>query len=336
MSRTRPPLPRGEGRSTTLEPVRIGLGCVNLGSASSTGSFRDHVRLVQSAIDGGVTVLDTADAYGSGASERIVGRAIRGRRDSVVISTKGGYVFRGRSPLEHRLRCLVAGATRRFGDARPVPGAADGPPVRSTYRQQDFTPVHLRAALERSLRRMQVDCVDVFQLHGPPAADDAIIGELEVFRDAGKVRQFGIGAESVAVAEHWVGTRGVDVVQLPYGVLDPEAGASVLPAARDRGVDVWARGVLGGGVLAAAIARSDSVAGHEKVSLIEGLVRVSTESGIELDELAIRWVTGHPSIATTLLGMTSPEHLHRNLAIARLQPLPQDVLAAIEALAQHR
>ena len=278
-------------------------------------------------------MLDTADAYGRGTSERIVGRAIRGRRDSVTISTKGGYIFRERSPFEERLRRIAAGAIRRSGRSRSGHSAADGQPARSTYQQQDFTAVHLRDALERSLRRLRIDCVDVYQLHGPPAAHDDVIGELEMLRDAGKVRRFGVGAESVAAAQHWVGTRGVDVVQLPYGLLDPEADASVLPAARDHEVEVWARGVLGGGVLAAAIAHPDSIARDEKVALIEGLVRVSIESGIELDELAIRWVTGHPSIATTLLGMSSPEHLHRNLTIARLPPLPDDVLAAIDALA---
>ena len=316
------------------------MGCVNLGSATATASTRDHIRLVQSAIDGGVTVLDTADAYGNGSSERIVGRAIRGRRDSVTISTKGGYVFRERAPLEQSLRRVTGAALRRVGCERATRSVSDGAGVRSTYQHQDFSPTHLRVALERSLRRLQIDCVDVYQLHGPRAAPDDVydnlFGELEALREAGKVRRFGVGAESVPMAERWVTAAGVDVVQLPFGVLDPEAAMSVLPAARERGVDVWARAVLGGGVLAAAIADPHSAARHDKARLVEGLTRVAAESSIRLDELAIRWVAVHPGIATALLGMSSLDHLHRNLAIAMLPPLPDDVATAIDALVRQR
>ena len=89
--------------------VRVGLGCVNLGSSTGT-SERAGVRLVHAALDAGITLFDTADAYGAGASERVLGRALRGRREGVEIATKGGYCFEQRSMLEQRVRRLAAPA----------------------------------------------------------------------------------------------------------------------------------------------------------------------------------------------------------------------------------
>src|SRR6476469_355361 len=139
--------------------MQLGFGCARLGSASGGGRRRDAVRLLRDAVDAGVVVFDTAGAYGAGASERLVGEALRGYRSQVTIATKGGYVFRPRSRVEQRVRRAVRSVTaRRTASGTAV--AAGG-----AYGAQDFSPANLRRRLDDSLRRLRTDHVDVYQLH---------------------------------------------------------------------------------------------------------------------------------------------------------------------------
>lgn len=326
--------PGVSGRDGTLPAMEIGLGCVNLGSASAGLSPDDHVRLVRSALDGGITVLDTADAYGSGASERVVGRAIAGRRDSVVVSTKGGYLFRERGAVEQRARRVVGSALTRVRTRTRSGSDGSGTPAspNQNYAAQSFTPQHLRAALDASLGRLGTDHVDVYQLHGPPSTLDDLLAALDDLRTAGKVLRFGVGAESTESATSWATVPQVDVVQLPFGLLDPEAARVTFPLADEHHVEFWARGVLGGGILAMAMSDRASVAEHPKAALVGRILDLAEGAGLGADELAVRWVVGHPGVAVTLLGMSSPSHLRRNLQIAALPPLPPDVRAELDAL----
>lgn len=321
--------------------MRIGCGCVNLGSASAGQSWNDHVRLVRSAVDGGVDLFDTADVYGSGASERVLGRALAGRRSEVMISTKGGYLFRPRSRWEQQARRLTARVSRaaahtmdrsgRRGEASlaDLPGRSV---VRTAYSAQDFSPPHLRRALEASLRRLRTDHVDVYQLHGPRDVHDDLFATLNDLRDAGMVRRFGVGAESIESATAWADVSGTDVLQLPFGLLDPQP-AGRLREMVGRPIEIWARGVLGGGVLSAAMRDPASVRDHPKSPTIEALLLLASEVGVPIDELAVRWVLGRSDIDVTLLGMSSPDHLARNLALVRDGPLSDELVDRVTAAA---
>lgn len=321
--------------------MRIGCGCVNLGSASAGESRNDHVRLVRSAVEAGIDLFDTADVYGSGASERVLGRALVGRRSEVLISTKGGYRFRPRSRWEQQARRLTARAGRTAARAVSRPDGRDGaapadPPARAVartaYAAQDFSPPHLRQALEASLRRLRTDHVDVYQLHGPPEVHDDLFAVLNDLRDAGMVRRFGVGAESIASATAWADVSGTDVLQLPFGLLDPQPGGR-LREMIGRPIEIWARGVLGGGVLSAAMRDPASVRDHPKSPTIEALLRLAGEVGSPIDELAVRWVLGRSDVDVTLLGMSSPDHLARNLALVRGGPLSDELADRITAAA---
>ena len=110
--------------------------------------------------------------------------------------------------------------------------AGSGPAVGGSggsYAEQDFTPATLRTAVDGSLRRLGTDYVDVLQLHGPDQVMPDLFEQLDELVTAGKVRRFGVGAESVDAAQQWIGVRGAAVVQLPFGVLDPEAAEIALP-----------------------------------------------------------------------------------------------------------
>lgn len=275
--------------SGEAERPRLAFGCVRLGSVSGLGTWRRHVALVREAVDSGITLFDTADVYGSGMSERVLGAAIRGRRGSVEIATKAGYVFIERSRPRH---LLLSGA-RPFVDfvqaRRP---AADGDErVSASYSTKSFSAEHLRSAVEGSLRRLDTDYVDVFQLHGPPSPTSDLISEVIPVVDdlvhAGKIRRFGIGAESTAVAAEWLDVPRVDVVQVPFGLLDPQASEEVFPLAVEHGREVWVRGVLGGGVLSASLRGDPSARHHPKRQLIAALTELADRAGVSLLQLAV-------------------------------------------------
>jgi aryl-alcohol dehydrogenase-like predicted oxidoreductase len=320
----------------TTGDTTIGCGCVNLGSASSTTSWRDQVRLVCDAVDAGVVVFDTADIYGSGSSERILGEALRGRRERVRISTKGGYLFRQRSAYEQRARRAVATVRRRLDRPRSSTSTGAGAGASSggsgsggAYGAQDFSAARLRTALDDSLRRLRTDHVDVYQLHGPPEVIEGLFDELDDLRTSGKVGRFGIGAETIRSAADWM--QHSEMLQLPFGVLDP-AAASIVTRAVECGVEVWARGVLGGGLLSAAMRDPGSVAAHPKQATIAGLLRIAGEAGVGVDELAIRWISAQPGVSTMLVGISSIGHLQRNVELAGAPPLPAEVQSAVDAL----
>jgi aryl-alcohol dehydrogenase-like predicted oxidoreductase len=307
--------------------MRLGLGCVGLGSASGAG-WRHDVRLVEEAVDRGVTVFDTADAYGSGMSERVLGRALRRRRVDVLVATKVGYRFRERSRSEQSMRRAVAPALERL--RRPTAGSATAPPrppSGGSYRDQDFSPMYVRQAVDASLRRLGTDYVDVLQLHGPTRVGTSLLDDLGDLVEAGKVRRFGIGAESVAVAAQAVANPHVEVVQLPFGVLDPEAAALFGLAARRP--ELWARGVLGGGLLKAAASDARIVRADPKWPRINALLELSRREELMIDELAVGFVRASVEISTLLLGMSTSEHLSRNLELMEAPALDAGLVAEL-------
>jgi aryl-alcohol dehydrogenase-like predicted oxidoreductase len=292
--------------------------------------------LVEAAIDLGVTVFDTADVYGSGASEHVLGRAIRRRRDEVVVATKGGFVFRDRRPVEQwgrrRARTLVelARSRRSLAGKRGVGRSASGP---GSYSRQDFSPQYVRRAVHASLRRLRTDRIEVYQVHAPEAVLPDLFDQLADLVAVGDVVRFGVGAGTVTAADCWAGVSGVSVVQVPFGVLDPEAGATTLPLARRHGLEVWARGVLGGGLLGLAERDRAAIADHPKRAQVDAIGRIATASGLDRYQLAMGFVRAHAGdLSTVLVGTASPEHLRRNVEALAAPALPPDVLRALSEL----
>lgn len=320
-----------------MSATRIGCGCAQLGSATNRAPARSQIRLVHQAIDMGCTVFDTSDAYGAGSSERMLGRAIRGRRDEVTIATKGGYVVRERSAVEQRLR-RGAAKVRTALPRRDVPptGGRSYDPLGTdagARMAQDFSPAHLVTAVEGSLRRLIVDHIDVYQLHGASTCSDDAMAALLALRDAGKIGAIGLGAETYAAVEASMQVPELDLVQLPFGLLDPEPLEGLFDHLGRAGRTVWIRGVLGGGLFARAMTSLDLVRDHPKSARIRAFQRLAQQYGMPLDELAIRWACSVASPNVLLVGMSSESHLARNLAHARAAPLPGDLSVAVTAVA---
>ena len=312
---------------------RIGLGCNTLGSIRAGGTT-GSVRIVEHALEHGITLFDTADAYGDGTSERVLGRAIAGRRASVVIATKAGYRFTERSAFKSTLRQFAGPLLSRVRPRAAVPSARaasqSASPAGQAYSRQDFTPAFLTEALDSSLRRLRTDYVDVFQLHGPKAVYDSDVPALmQRLIRAGKIRGFGVGLESLAQAAEWLAVDGLSHLQIPFGVLDPQAGRSIIGAARARGVAVIARGIFAAGLLAdispADEGQLDPLQRQHRSTIRD----IAAGAGIHPLALAAWYVRSTPGVSDVLIGVSSIAHLDQNLRHLRVDTVSDDVLERV-------
>lgn len=293
---------------------RLGLGCNTLGSIRA-GGIGASVRTVQHAFDQGITFFDTADAYGDGCSERVLGQAITGRREAVTVATKAGYRFSERSALKRTLRQFAGPVLARLQARSKVPsGASVAHTTSPTYAQQDFSVKYLSDALDGSLRRLRTDYIDVFQLHGPKSVCNS---DLPVFMQdrirAGKIRGFGVGLESLVHAMEWLAVDGLTHIQIPFGILDPQAGRTLIDAAHNRGVAVIARGIFAAGLLAdispEAELQLDPVQRQHRLAVRE----IAMSAGLHPLGLAAWYVRRTAGVNTVLIGVSSIVHLDDNL-----------------------
>lgn len=312
-----------------VKPVtqsQLGLGCVTLGNNGRAGA-----RLVHHALDLGVRFFDTADSYGSGQSERVLGRALGHRRDEAFIATKAGYMFTDGSAVARAARNAARSGlqvARRL--RRPAQGRSDG---RGTnYRHQDFSPPYLRRALEASLRRLATDYVDLFQLHGPDAFHDDVCALMLDLRSEGKIRGSGIGLETLDFARAWLTSGALSSIQVPFGVLDPEAGIEVIPHAAQAGVSVIVRAVFAAGFVARPGAGDMARLRPGQPEVLRRLSALAGETGVDTRQLATWFVTAKPGVTTVLIGTSSAPHLSDAVRYLRT-PAPEPVLRALEAVA---
>jgi aryl-alcohol dehydrogenase-like predicted oxidoreductase len=291
--------------TTGVHVSALCLGAMMLGRAFGTDDD-DGVRIVHRALDAGITMIDTADVYSAGHSEEIVGRALRGRRDDVVLATKFGARFGG-------------DVMRSGGSHRRI--------VRS---------------VEASLRRLGTDRIDVYQIHRPdPAADvDETLAALSDLVHAGKVLVAGgsnFTAEGIVEAR-WTAERRGRVPfrseQTAYSILARAVEHDVLPTCQRHGLGVMVWSPLNGGWLTGRYRRStigdleltarglgaprhfdmDRPQNQRKLDLVDDLLTIAADAGLSLIEMANAFVLAHPAVTTTIIGPRTVDQLDGLLA----------------------
>jgi aryl-alcohol dehydrogenase-like predicted oxidoreductase len=317
--------------SPALPPVSaLGLGCWAIGGpfgpdgvSAGWGQVDDHESLaaLHRGLDLGVTFFDTADVYGAGHSETLLGRALVADRDRVVIATKFGNVFD-----EHTRRMLG----------------------------QDVSPAYIRRACEASLRRLHTDHIDLYQCHVAnlePAVADEVAATLEELLDVGLIRAYGVSTDDPDVAGHWAGRRGFAAVQLPLNVL--EDAPDMLALCEEHGLAGVANRPLAMGLLAgkfdaasrlpAGDVRASGAAwltafdadGRPNPEFLErlGAVRdVLASNGRTLVQGALAWIWARSERTIPVPGFKTVAQLQENAAALAHGPLSADELAEVEAL----
>src|SRR5882724_7368113 len=286
--------------------IQVSVHCLGTMMFGAVGNpdHDDCARIIHAALDQGINFVDTADMYSAGECEQIVGHALRGRRDDIVLATKVHF------PV----------GDEALNRSAPNPSA----PNRSGNSRR-----WILAAVEDSLRRLQTDWIDLYQVHRPDDATDIeeTLAALTDLVRAGKIRAFGLStfpAEQIVEAQHVAERRGLyrpRTEQPPYSILARGIEADVLPVCQRWGMGVLTWSPLGFGFLSgryrqgqavdltagrAALrpSRFDPALAHNaaQFAVVEELTALAAEAGGTLPQLAVAFVLAHPAVTAAIIG----------------------------------
>jgi aryl-alcohol dehydrogenase-like predicted oxidoreductase len=311
---------------TDLYLTTVGLGTWAIGGGGWAYGWgpqddTDSIRAIQRALDLGINWIDTAAVYGLGHSEEIVGKAIRGRRDQVIIATKCGLVW-------------DEGSTTPYGRLKAW---------------------SVRQEVEASLRRLGVDVIDLYQIHWPNPDEDieeawATIADL--VRE-GKIRYAGVSNFSVEQMKRIQPIHPIASLQPPYNMLRRDIEAEILPFCAANNIGVIVYSPMASGVLTEKFSRQwvaslpdddwrKKYSGHlqepelsANLALVEGLKAIAARYGRTVSQLAIAWTLRRPEVTAAIVGARRPEQIEQT-APASDWVLPPEVLAEIDDLLARR
>ncbi|HEV2075313.1 MAG TPA: aldo/keto reductase [Thermoleophilaceae bacterium] len=294
---------------TDLDVSRVCFGTWQTGGDWGAVEEREAHAAARRALDLGVNFFDTAQAYGFGESERLLGRSLEldrpARRDEVVVATKGGL--------------------RMDGDTLV----------------RDSSPAVLRDGIEQSLRELGTDHVDLYQVHWPdhdtPFEETA--AALGDFVSEGKARYAGVSNFDVEEMEELARTRPPDSLQPPYHLFRRDIEEEILPYCRENGIGVLVYGPLAHGLLTGNVdtdtefasddwrGKSDMFRGEafeSNVQIVRELGRFAEERGQTLAQLAVAWALGGPGVDVAIVGARRPDHIEGTAAAADLELTAED------------
>ena len=298
-----------------LEVSAIGLGCMGMSQSYGAVDDEESIRTIQRALDLGLSLLDTADAYGKGANETLVGRAIRERRGEVVLATKFGLV--------------------------PNPGGG-------TATDVDARPERVKASCEASLRRLRVEVIDLYYLHriDPAVAVEETVGAMGELVRAGHVRFLGLseaGPDSIRRAHR---THPIAALQSEYSLWTREPERTVFPVCRELGIGFVAFSPLGRGFLTGTVTDADRLASNDvrrqlprfqkenlekNRALVDELEALARSKNCSTPQLALAWLLAKGRDLVPIPGTKRRRYVEENIAAADIALTPADVAMLDEA-----
>ncbi|WP_340395580.1 aldo/keto reductase [Paenibacillus sp. FSL E2-0177] len=279
----------------------IGLGCMSLGTDEAKA-----ISIVHEALDQGINFVDTADLYDEGRNEEIIGQAIRQRRQDVILTTKVGN--------------------------RRIPGQEGW--------SWDPSKAYIKNAVKDSLKRLQTDYIDLYQLHGGTIEDpiDETIEAFEELKQEGLIRYYGISSIRPNVIREYVKKSNIVSVMSQYSILDRRPEEEILPLLAKHGISMIARGSLAGGILSER-GRSKAeknyldYSSEELLNLHDQLSQETSDSR-NLAQTALHYPLANPSVAVIIPGASSLEQLKSNVMAADVAPLTSEELADIQRISK--
>jgi aryl-alcohol dehydrogenase-like predicted oxidoreductase len=265
--------------NSTLKVSEVSFGCMSLGD-----NHQDGITLLQNAFDKGINFFDTADLYQNGANEEIVGKAFKHMRGKVVLATKVG----------NQLRSDGSGW--------------DWNPGKSYILQ----------AVEQSLKRLQTEYIDLYQLHGGTIEDpiDETIEAFEILKEQGKIRQYGISSIRPNVIREWVKRSNMVSVMMQYSLLDRRPEEECLGLLHVNSIAVLARGVLAKGLLAGKEATDYLEHSQQDVQAAARAIQSVSGTDRNMPAIALNYVLHHPAVSTAVAGIRTHDQLIQSIRAA--------------------
>lgn len=293
-----------------------GLGCMGMSEFYGTTDEGEAIATIARALDLGVTLLDTADVYGPHTNERLVGRAIRHRRDEVVLATKFGIV---RDPAD---------------------------PTGRSFRGD---PEYVRASCDASLERLGVDHIDLYYMHRRDRSVpiEETVGAMAELVEAGKVRHLGLSEVNPETLRAAVATHPIAALQSEWSLWSRDIEQEIVPTARELGVGIVAYSPLGRGFLTGAITSLDDMEPTDfrrhnprfaeenfakNLRLVERVNEIARERGITAGQLALAWVLAQGPDVVPIPGTKRRRWLEENVAAASVTLHADDLAELDEAL----
>ena len=256
------------------------------------------INAIHAALDGGINLFDTAPAYGFGRSERLIGDALKGQRDKLVIATKCGLRWKKEEQ-------------------------------KSIYKE--LTPESIRYELEQSLKRLSTDYIDIYQIHWPSPADplEPAMEAMARLKEEGKIRAIGVSNFDSDLLRRAMEVTRVEAIQPKYNILEREAEGKLLPLCRENDIGVLVYSPLASGLLTGKYLpdakftdwRGEGTFGifrEEKLGKaferVEQLKTLASKWGMPLAHLAINWIVAKPYVTAALVGVKEARHVTENLA----------------------
>ena len=294
----------------------LGLGCMGMSEFYGTSDEAEATRTISRALDLGVSFLDTADMYGPFTNEQLVGRAIAGRRDEVVLATKFGNVRNPDDPRDRRI---------------------------------DGSPAYVRSACDASLQRLGVDHIDLYYQHrvDQSVPIEETVGAMAELVTAGKVRHLGLSEASAETIRRAHATHPVTALQTEYSLWTRDLEAEILPTVRELGIGLVPYSPLGRGFLTGTITSTDDLdpddfrrhnprfagdALQANLAIVDAVKVVADELGATPGQVALAWVLAQGDDVVPIPGTKRVRYLEENVAAAAVSLSAADLARLAEAV----
>ncbi|GAA0953347.1 aldo/keto reductase [Kribbella koreensis] len=288
---------------------RLGLGCMGMSFGYGPGDDTESIATVQRALDLGITFLDTADIYAAGENEQLVGKAIAGRRDEVVLASKFGIVM---DPATYKVIRL------------------------------DSSPAYVRSALDASLGRLGVDHLDLYYQHraDPSVPIEETVGALAELVQAGKIKHIGLSEASADTIRRAHAVHPIAAVQSEWSLFSRDIEAEVLPVCRELGIGIVAYSPLGRGMLTGKIAGQQDLADNDfrktlprfdaenldaNLALVEHIRAIAAHHDATPGQVALAWLLAQGNDIAPIPGTKRRTYLEENAGALAVDLTPEDV-----------